>query len=108
LDTLQKEESGTIPLSIYQVNKLPCISWEFTIYLLQCQGGGSSAQVFSLSKNGGQLRREISCAVADAGTKQVQLTACMPELKNQQWELTKVYRKTLEKNELSLFLSRKV
>uniref|UniRef100_A0A9J2Q6E2 Polypeptide N-acetylgalactosaminyltransferase n=1 Tax=Ascaris lumbricoides TaxID=6252 RepID=A0A9J2Q6E2_ASCLU len=44
LDTLQRDEKSTITLGIFA-----------------CQTGGSSAQVFSLTKSG-QLRREITCA----------------------------------------------
>lgn len=71
LDTLQKDENSPIPLFLYQ-----------------CQGGGSSAQVLSLSKQG-QLRREISCATAEAANKEVRLRSCDANDKNQQWTLGK-------------------
>ncbi|KAL3124103.1 hypothetical protein niasHT_004692 [Heterodera trifolii] len=72
LDTLQKDESNTIPL-----------------FLFQCQGGGSSAQMFSLTKNQ-QIRREISCAVAGQNDK-VELRVCAEEEsgRQQKWDFGK-------------------
>uniref|UniRef100_A0A914I716 Polypeptide N-acetylgalactosaminyltransferase n=1 Tax=Globodera rostochiensis TaxID=31243 RepID=A0A914I716_GLORO len=74
LDTLQKDESGTIPLSLFQ-----------------CQGGGSSAQMFSWTRDG-VVRREISCAVVGPNNK-VQMGTCAEESdanrQQQKWEFTK-------------------
>uniref|UniRef100_A0A914KS89 Polypeptide N-acetylgalactosaminyltransferase n=1 Tax=Meloidogyne incognita TaxID=6306 RepID=A0A914KS89_MELIC len=72
LDTLQKEEKTTTPLFVFS-----------------CQGGASSAQVFSLSKKN-QLRREITCAEARESEKVVYLVPnCDLGNKNQLWEQTK-------------------
>jgi polypeptide N-acetylgalactosaminyltransferase len=89
LDTLQKEENIEIPLAVYQ-----------------CQGGGSSAQVWTMyilfnydnfSKvftltNTGQFRREISCAKAikKDGKDAVVLAHCFEPDNAQKWELSKV------------------
>uniref|UniRef100_A0A183C4D7 Polypeptide N-acetylgalactosaminyltransferase n=1 Tax=Globodera pallida TaxID=36090 RepID=A0A183C4D7_GLOPA len=74
LDTLQKDESGTIPLSLFQ-----------------CQGGGSSAQMFSWTRDG-VVRREVSCAVVGPNNK-VQMGTCAEESdankQQQKWEFTK-------------------
>ncbi|VDD93151.1 unnamed protein product [Enterobius vermicularis] len=55
LDTLQRDEKSTINLGVFS-----------------CQSGGSSSQVFSLTKTG-QLRRETTCATVlparEAGSK---------------------------------------
>ncbi|KAI1728985.1 glycosyl transferase family 2 domain-containing protein [Ditylenchus destructor] len=73
LDTLQKDENSVIPLGVFA-----------------CQGGGSSAQVFSLSKEN-HFRREITCANVewknknDPATASVVLNACSKT--SQTWKL---------------------
>lgn len=74
LDTLQRDEKGTINLGVFS-----------------CQSGGSSSQVFSLTKSG-QLRREMTCAVVYPSNKKdgeksgsVLMPACTGPLDNEKW-----------------------
>ena len=72
LDTLQRDEKNIINLGVFS-----------------CQGGGSSAQMFSLTKSN-QLRREMTCVEAQAANSgkpgSVQLTQCSSS--PQKWQLT--------------------
>ncbi|CAF1111639.1 unnamed protein product [Rotaria sordida] len=70
LDTLGRDEKGSISLSIFS-----------------CQNGVSANQYFSLSKKD-QLRREDTCAVAlgqDSDTMTVSLSPCDYAGSNQKW-----------------------
>jgi polypeptide N-acetylgalactosaminyltransferase len=72
LDTLQRDEKSTIRLGVFA-----------------CQGGGSSAQLFSLTKDN-QLRREMTCAEVRASdsekTGAVYLSECSGS--SNKWEFT--------------------
>uniref|UniRef100_A0A914D7F1 Polypeptide N-acetylgalactosaminyltransferase n=1 Tax=Acrobeloides nanus TaxID=290746 RepID=A0A914D7F1_9BILA len=77
LDTLQRDEKGTINLGVFA-----------------CQGGGSSAQVFSLTKTG-QFRREMTCSEVRiskglAGAEGSKGNVVMPDCgySKAKWELT--------------------
>lgn len=71
LDTLGKDEKGTIPLSLYS-----------------CQNGVSANQYFSLSKND-ELRREDTCAISTDSVSMV-LSHCAYSNSNQKWTHEKV------------------
>ncbi|CAF1256559.1 unnamed protein product [Adineta steineri] len=66
LDTVGKDEKGTIPLSVYS-----------------CQSGGSANQYLSLTKDY-QLRREDGCAVTSDSVSII-LTNCNHSDHNQTW-----------------------
>uniref|UniRef100_A0A7E4VRV4 Polypeptide N-acetylgalactosaminyltransferase n=1 Tax=Panagrellus redivivus TaxID=6233 RepID=A0A7E4VRV4_PANRE len=72
LDTLQRDEKGSIKLGVFS-----------------CQGPGSSAQLFSLTKKN-LLRREMTCVEVrvseDTKKGQVWLSSCTPG--SQKWQLT--------------------
>uniref|UniRef100_A0AC34Q299 Polypeptide N-acetylgalactosaminyltransferase n=1 Tax=Panagrolaimus sp. JU765 TaxID=591449 RepID=A0AC34Q299_9BILA len=72
LDTLQRDEKTIINLGVFQ-----------------CQGGGSSAQMYSLTKSN-QLRREMTCVEVRSGllgkSGSVQLSHCSSS--SQKWQLT--------------------
>ena len=88
LDTLQRDEKSTIKLGVFA-----------------CQGGGSSAQLFSLTKSN-QLRREMTCAEAKANdsgkTGTVYLSECSSS--SNKWQLTEVsYPKFVTMPNLNIF-----
>lgn len=72
LDTLQRDEKNIVNLGVFS-----------------CQGGGSSAEMFSLTKSN-QLRREMTCVEVQASkigkSGSVQLTPCSNS--PQKWQLT--------------------
>ncbi len=74
LDTLGKDEKGTIPLAVYS-----------------CQNGVSANQYLSLSKDD-RLRREDACSVTMDSTSVV-LTSCSFADQKQKWTHKKVKNK---------------
>jgi hypothetical protein len=83
LDTLGKDEKGSIPLAIFS-----------------CQSGASANQYFSLTLND-QLRREDTCSIATGSAESmgVVITQCDYVEKNQRWTHEKV------RKEFFIFLS---
>jgi polypeptide N-acetylgalactosaminyltransferase len=77
LDTLGRDEKGTVAVAIFS-----------------CQNGASANQYFSLSKTD-QLRREDTCATASGSgdTRTVNLASCDFIDRTQKWTHTKVSNK---------------
>lgn len=75
IDTLGKDEKGTIPLSVYS-----------------CQNGVSANQYISLTKTD-QLRREDECAVS-MDSSSVVISSCSYGDNKQKWTHEKVEAKT--------------
>jgi polypeptide N-acetylgalactosaminyltransferase len=78
LDTLGKDEKGSLPVAIFS-----------------CQNGASANQYFSLTKTN-QLRREDTCSIS-SGQKSdsmvVTLSSCDYMDKSQKWTHEKVRKK---------------
>jgi hypothetical protein len=75
LDTLGKDEKGSIPLAIFS-----------------CQSGASANQYFSLTKTG-QLRREDTCSISSGNNPEsmvVIISSCDYIDKSQKWTHEKV------------------
>ncbi len=87
MDTLGKDEKGSIQLAIFS-----------------CQNGASANQYFSLSK-ADQLRREDTCAISsgrEPDTLTVILSHCDYADKSQKWTHEKVRGEREKTNEISI------